>query len=621
VQKKRGATEVMTPVSDNLQVMTRSRLKRLSASSRKEVCESTKKSLGTTSKSENLTNTRRDLLSFRIESQGKASVTPKSTSSRKSRRNILLETKTVSSHSDDSVIYGRMSLRRDKSLKSDSNVQQHVTNTDTPVNIALKNEVIPDTNTIIGLCGSLKPVVVLNDVVKNGRGKPNASNSETNCLLRSTELSDFPLLSSNSDELSLNHSQNERKVNVSGKSKSSPPNKNEWIISPVTDHASELANEINVTESHLKSVTCPFRSTELSDGPLISNNDELSPHHSQKERRIKKSRKSKSSPLNKNEWVIHSVSEHITELENETDMLKSHQNSDNCQNTGSLIVNASPLQTEIDECLKSPGYTKCKEAQLKSSADTGSTSVDKLCETNKINDTDVYVPQNVFGNSVKKVHKKEKMHGLYSETESDEILEDIQIGRLDSEEEIGTLKSTDADNVLISSPKKEQDHSGMKSPFWQGMSVENHYFSNISVLQDSLGSQTKCMENKYKVQMSPVCKSQMRKEMKSESSESDSDAESRKAIMESAQKRIIHNISTSESESRKFVKPLTNSTRVKDTSDSDSAPEDMSFSAGRQLVVQSLKNAVESIQKEKHRRKEKRKQRLEKYKQQKEEKV
>jgi hypothetical protein len=47
----------------------------------------------------------------------------------------------------------------------------------------------------------------------------------------------------------------------------------------------------------------------------------------------------------------------------------------------------------------------------------------------------------------------------------------------------------------------------------------------------------------------------------------------------------------------------------------------MSFSTGRQLAMESLKNAVESIQREKRRRKEKRKQRLETYKQQKEEKV
>ncbi|PNF39859.1 hypothetical protein B7P43_G02641 [Cryptotermes secundus] len=72
---------------------------------------------------------------------------------------------------------------------------------------------------------------------------------------------------------------------------------------------------------------------------------------------------------------------------------------------------------------------------------------------------------------------------------------------------------------------------------------------------------------------------------------------------------------------KKLVKHPTKSARPKDSSDSDSAPENMSFNTGRQLVVESLKNAVDSIQREKRRSKEKRKQRLEKYKQQKEEKL
>lgn len=77
----------------------------------------------------------------------------------------------------------------------------------------------------------------------------------------------------------------------------------------------------------------------------------------------------------------------------------------------------------------------------------------------------------------------------------------------------------------------------------------------------------------------------------------------------------------SETAPKKSVKPRTKSTKPKDASDSDSAPENMSFNTGRQLVIESLKNAVDSIQREKRRRKEKQKQRLEKYKQQKEEKV
>lgn len=77
----------------------------------------------------------------------------------------------------------------------------------------------------------------------------------------------------------------------------------------------------------------------------------------------------------------------------------------------------------------------------------------------------------------------------------------------------------------------------------------------------------------------------------------------------------------SETAPKKLMKRPTRSTRPKDVSDSDSAPENMSFSTGRQLVMESLKNAVDSIQREKRRIKEKRKQRFEKYKQQKEEKL
>ncbi|XP_067001050.2 serine-rich adhesin for platelets isoform X2 [Anabrus simplex] len=108
--------------------------------------------------------------------------------------------------------------------------------------------------------------------------------------------------------------------------------------------------------------------------------------------------------------------------------------------------------------------------------------------------------------------------------------------------------------------------------------------------------------------------------------ESDSDAESRKAIMESAQRRIEQNLSTSESDSRYLVKTAHKSSFRKPTveagsSDSGSAPENISFESGRKTAMESLKNAVESIQREKQRRKAKRKERLEKLKQQKEEKL
>jgi hypothetical protein len=77
----------------------------------------------------------------------------------------------------------------------------------------------------------------------------------------------------------------------------------------------------------------------------------------------------------------------------------------------------------------------------------------------------------------------------------------------------------------------------------------------------------------------------------------------------------------SETVPKEFVNAPTESTMQKDDSDSDSAPENVSFSTGRKLVIESLKNAANSIQREELRRKEKRKQRLQMYKQQKEEKV
>jgi hypothetical protein len=77
----------------------------------------------------------------------------------------------------------------------------------------------------------------------------------------------------------------------------------------------------------------------------------------------------------------------------------------------------------------------------------------------------------------------------------------------------------------------------------------------------------------------------------------------------------------SETAPKEFVSPPRESTRPKVDSDSDSAPENISFSTGHKLVLESLKNATDSIQTEERRRKEKRKQRLEMYKQQKEDKV
>jgi hypothetical protein len=504
-------------------------------------------SFGTPSRSKNSVITRSVLRKSHTESPEKVSVTPKCTSSRKSRRTTLLEAKNVTSFGDNCVINERRSLKND-TLKLDDSGDQHITNAGGSVSVALYNAVENRdshvTITISGLCSNLKSVVLVNDTVKSGTGGSVDTNSKVNS---------------------------------------------------------------------------PLRGTEPSDGLVISNNYEMSPNCSKKQSKVKKPRKSKSSPSSKYECTVSTISDSVTELENEMDVVKSPQKFNEHKTSENPIVkNISPLPAEIYEGMKSPDCAGRTGMHSESSADTEFSSVDKASQMNK-NDTEVYEPQDVLGKSAEKIHKKEEKFEKSNEREDDEVLEDIEVERLDSDE-VSVHKSTDADSVSAASTGKEQEQCGTKSPVSECTSFENYYISNNSV-QDSPTSQTKCVENNYGIKNSPICKTQMRKEMRFESSEPDSDAESRKAIMESAQKRIIQNISTSESESKKLVKPLTKSTRMKDTSDSDSAPENMSFSAGRQMVMESMKNAVESIQREKHRRKEKRKERLEKYKQQKEEKV
>lgn len=528
--------------------MTRSRLKRLSQSNTKEVCENTKISFVTPSRSGNSATTCHVLLKPLTESPEK-SVTPKSTSSRISRRSILLDAKNVSSSGENSLVQVRRSTRKYKSLKSDNDCEQHVTNAGGSVNIALYNAVEKQdshvTITISGLCSNLKSVVLINDSVKN-----------------------------------------------------------------VTKESDDTDSKINSSLS----------GTETLDGSLIlSSNCEMSPNYSQKQKMIKKSRTSKSQS-NKNERNLSAVSEPNTELENEMDVVKSPQKFNRHNTYENPIVRISPLPAGISECLKSPDDIGSREGHSKDSSETESALIDKACEVNKINDTDVHKLQDVSGSSAEKTHDEEEKFENYNENEGNEILDDIEAERFDSNEEIGVHKSADTESVSAASTRKEQEQSGTQSPICEGMSSENLCVSNNSE-KDSPGSQNKCLEDNYEVKSSPVCKTQMRKEMRSDSSERDSDAESRKAIMESAQKRIIQNISTSESESKKLAKPLAKSRRPDDSSDSDSAPENMSFSAGRQLVMESLKNAAESVQKEQQRKKEKRKERLEKFKQQKEEKV
>ncbi|XP_047121923.1 SAFB-like transcription modulator isoform X1 [Schistocerca piceifrons] len=114
----------------------------------------------------------------------------------------------------------------------------------------------------------------------------------------------------------------------------------------------------------------------------------------------------------------------------------------------------------------------------------------------------------------------------------------------------------------------------------------------------------------------------MRPTMNEEPVDSDSDAESRKAIMLSAQRRIEQNLSTTDSEGRRFSSHQTPTSSLPDAEDSDDAPpESMTFEAGRNTATESLRDAVESIRRDRQRRKEKRRARLEKLRQQKEEKL
>ncbi|KAJ9574499.1 hypothetical protein L9F63_008323, partial [Diploptera punctata] len=110
----------------------------------------------------------------------------------------------------------------------------------------------------------------------------------------------------------------------------------------------------------------------------------------------------------------------------------------------------------------------------------------------------------------------------------------------------------------LSSPEKIE--GGIQFELEENLSSQNR-ISSPEVIKCSKMS---------KSSISPTIKNQSKQEYKSESSDSDSDAESRKAIKESAQKRIIQNISTSESDSKKFMRPITKF--YEEHSDSESVP-------------------------------------------------
>ena len=356
--------------------------------------------------------------------------------------------------------------------------------------------------------------------LKNSTDLESDTKSEVNTPLSGLEPLDHPLIPSNKGEPSPGYSAMERKAQKSRKGNSSLLKGDEGTVTAVSEHITAFENEIGVVKSYQGSDKCSLKSTEPQDGPsLTSKSDESSPSNSHKESKLKNSRKSKSSPPNKNEWNISTVPGGTTELGNEMSKVKTLQKFEKCKNQDNPIMTVSQLPAEIEECQKSVVVIGERETQLKNLSNTESALADKACGVNNTSDSD---------------------------------------------------------------------------------------------------SETRQVESNHNAKSSPLLKSKKTKEVRSESSESDSDAESRKAIMESAQRRIIQNISTSESESKKYVRPRTVSTGS-DTS--DSVPEAMSFSAGRQLVKESWQNAADSIQREKQRRKEKRKERLEKYKQQKEEKV
>lgn len=686
-------------------IMTRSRLKRLSARDNKAVSESTETLCGTSGSSANV---RHALLHCFEDLSETASLASTPVSSKKSQKNALLEAKSVTPSDNDLVIHESRSLR--KALQSDNNDEQDCTNAHKSVSVALYNPSEKEnpfvTVTVSGLCNNLKAAIMIHDIQK-GRNEVH----DTDCKVNSI------LLSSNDDEQSPKHSKKDRKEIKSRKKSRSSLNENEWTVTAVSEYITECENETDVVKFPQESDEGPLRNTELLDGPSVSTNDELSPNNSQKERKIKKSRKSKSLSPNKNGSTVPTAQEHITELENEICKVKYPQKFNRCKNTLNPVVRISPLTAEFEEYQKSDS-NMCGETPLKNSTDFESDNKSEVntplsglepleCPLISSNNDEPSPNYSATERKTKKSRKQNSSLLSGNEWTVTAVSEHItafenEIGEVKScqESDKCSLKSmeplggpsmtSNSDALSPSNSHKEsklKNSRKSKSPpnknEWTSPTVpegttelgnEVHevksplkfdtyknrgnpimtisqlpakieecpksvvcirqretQLKNLSNTGSALtdkacevnktsdsDSQTRHVESNHKAKSSPLYKSKMTKEVRSDSSESDSDAESRKAIMESAQRRIIQNISTSESESKKFIRPCTKSTGS-DTS--DSVPEAISFSAGRQLVMESLKNAAESIQKEKHRRKEKRKQRLEKYKQQKEEKL
>jgi hypothetical protein len=439
--------------------------------------------------------------------------------------------------------------------------------------------------------------------------------------LRNTELINGQSVSPTNDELSPNNSQKEGKISKS-KSKSLSPNeickvkslknfikrhKNTWNptvrLSPHTAEFEECKKSgfIKFRETLLKNLTdlkpdnksevnAPLSGLEPLDHSLIpSDKGEPSPYYSATERKAKKSRKGNAKG---DEGTGTTVSEHITVFENEI-VVKNCQGSDKCSLKSTEPQDGPSLAFNGDESFPSNSH---KESKLKNSIKS------KSSRSNKNKWTISKVPEGTpeLGNVMPEVKPPQKFDKC--KNGGNPIM---TVSRLPAEFEVCPK------SVVIRQKETQLKNLGDT----ESVLVDKAY--DINNTSDS-DSETRRLESNHNAKSSPILESKRTKEVISESSESDSDAESRKAIMESAQRRIMQNISTSESESKKCVRPRT----VSSGSDtSDSAPEVMSFSAGRQLVMESLKNAADSIQREKQRIKEKRKERLEKYKQQKEEKV
>nr|CAD7413004.1 unnamed protein product [Timema poppensis] len=102
----------------------------------------------------------------------------------------------------------------------------------------------------------------------------------------------------------------------------------------------------------------------------------------------------------------------------------------------------------------------------------------------------------------------------------------------------------------------------------------------------------------------------------SDNFDSDSDAETRKAIKHNAEVRIYKSLSNSESDCR-----LVRHAKQRSVSDSGSAPEDVPFEVGLKRALTAIKKAKEGIQHDNLRKKQQRKEKLDRFKQQKEEKL